>query len=101
MGFVLLMGLGFNRLSASALTGIFLLYSVIMGVSLSFIFMAYAHGLIFQVFFISAAMFGTMAVLGYTTKTDLTKMGNILMMALIGIIIASLVNMFMRSDGLG
>ena len=46
-------------------------------------------------------MFGTMAVLGYTTKTDLTKMGNILMMALIGIIIASLVNMFMRSDGLG
>ena len=72
-----------------------------MGVSLSFIFMAYAHGLIFQVFFISAAMFGTMAVLGYTTKTDLTKMGNILMMALIGIIIASLVNMFMRSDGLG
>ncbi|MBK6444717.1 MAG: Bax inhibitor-1/YccA family protein [Bacteroidetes bacterium] len=101
LGFVLLMGLGFNRLSASALTGIFLLYSVIMGVSLSFIFMAYAHGLIFQVFFISAAMFGTMAVLGYTTKTDLTKMGNILMMALIGIIIASLVNMFMRSDGLG
>jgi hypothetical protein len=87
LGFVLLMGLGFNRLSASALTGIFLLYSVIMGVSLSFIFMAYAHGLIFQVFFISAAMFGTMAVLGYTTKTDLTKMGNILMMALIGIII--------------
>ncbi|HNP49448.1 MAG TPA: Bax inhibitor-1/YccA family protein, partial [Bacteroidia bacterium] len=101
LGFVLLMGLGFNRLSSTALTGVFLLYSVIMGISLSFIFMAYTHGLIYQVFFISAAMFGTMAVLGYTTKTDLTKMGNILIMALIGIVIASLVNMFMKSDGLG
>ncbi|MBL0138805.1 MAG: Bax inhibitor-1/YccA family protein [Bacteroidetes bacterium] len=101
LGFVLLMGLGFNRMSSTALTGVFLIYSVIMGISLSFIFLAYTHGMIFQVFFISAAMFGTMAVLGYTTKTDLTKLGNILIMALIGIVIAGLVNMFMRSDALG
>ncbi|MBK7850302.1 MAG: Bax inhibitor-1/YccA family protein [Bacteroidetes bacterium] len=101
LGFVLLMGLGFNRMSSTALTGVFLIYSVIMGISLSFIFLAYTHGMIFQVFFISAAMFGTMAVLGYTTKTDLTKLGTILIMALIGIVIAGLVNMFMRSDALG
>lgn len=101
IGFVLLMSFGFERLSSTALTGLFLVYSVIMGISLSFIFLAYTHGLIYQVFFVTAAMFGTMAVLGYTTKTDLTKMGSLLMMALIGIIIASLVNLFMKSDGLG
>lgn len=100
LGMVLLMGMGFNRLSVTALTGIFLLYSIVMGVSLSFIFLAYAQSVIYQVFFISAAMFGTMAVVGYTTKTDLTKMGSLLFMALIGIIIASLVNMFMKSPGL-
>lgn len=101
LGMVLLMGMGFNKMSAAVMTGVFLLYSVIMGISLSFIFLAYAQSVIYQVFFISAAMFGTMAVVGYTTKTDLTKLGSLLFMALIGIIIASLVNMFMKSDGLG
>ncbi len=101
LGMVLLMGIGFNKMSAAALTGVFLLYSIIMGISLSFIFIAYAQSVIYQVFFISAAMFGTMALVGYTTKTDLTKMGSLLFMALIGIIIASVVNMFMKSDGLG
>lgn len=101
LGMVLLMGFGFQRLSATALTGIFLLYSVVMGMSLSFIFLAYAQAAIFQVFLISAGMFGAMALVGYTTKTDLTKFGSILMMALIGVIIASLINMFMRSDGFG
>ncbi len=72
-----------------------------MGVSLSFIFLAYTQSAIYQVFFIAAAMFGTMAVVGYTTKTDLTKMGSLLFMALIGIIIASVVNMFMKSDTMG
>ena len=100
LGMVLLMGFGFNKLSATAMTGIFLLYSIVMGISLSFIFLTYTQSVIYQVFFIAAAMFGTMAVVGYTTKTDLTKMGSLLMMALIGIIIASVVNMFMRSDGL-
>lgn len=99
IGLVLLMGFGLNRLSVPALTGVFLLYSVLMGMSLSFIFLAYAHSVIYQVFFISAAMFGVMALLGYTTKTDLTKLGSLLFMALIGIVIASLVNMFLRSPG--
>jgi len=101
LGLVLLMGMGVNKLSATAMTGVFLLYSIIMGMSLSFIFLAYTQSAIYQVFFIAAAMFGTMALVGYTTKTDLTKMGSLLIMALIGIVIASLVNMFMKSDSLG
>lgn len=100
LGFVLLMGFGFNKLSSTALTGIFLLYSMIMGISLSFIFLAYTQSSIFQVFFISAAMFGVMALTGYTTKTDLTKLGSLMFMALIGIIIAALVNFFLKSDTL-
>lgn len=100
IGFVLLMGLGFQRLSATALTAVFLVYSVLMGMSLSFIFLAYTMGSIVTVFISSAAMFGMMAVVGYTTSTDLTKLGSILMMALIGIIVASLINMFMKSSQL-
>ncbi len=100
LGFVLLMGLGFNRLSSTALSALFLVYSVIMGMSLSFIFMIYTSSSIYGVFFASAAMFGMMALVGYTTKTDLTKMGSLLFMALIGIILAGLVNLFLRSDGL-
>mgnify|MGYP003327119331 FL=1 len=100
IGFVLLMSFGFNRLSSTALTGLFLVYSVIMGISLSFIFLAYTMSSIATVFMSTAAMFGIMALLGYTTNTDLTKLGSLLMMALIGIIIASLINMFLKSDGM-
>jgi FtsH-binding integral membrane protein len=100
IGFVLLMGLGYARLSSTALIAIFLAYSVIMGMSLSFIFLAYTTGSIYGVFIASAGMFGLMALVGYTTKTDLTRLGNILMMGLIGIIIASLVNLFLHSDGM-
>ena len=100
IGFVLLMSFGFNRLSSTALTALFLVYAVIMGMSLSFIFLAYTMGSIVGVFVSSAAMFGLMAIMGYTTNTDLTKMGSILMMALIGIIVASLINMFLKSDGM-
>ena len=73
LGFVLLMGLGFNKLSATALSGLFLVYSVIMGMSLSFIFMMYTASSIYSVFFASAAMFGIMALIGYSTNTDLDK----------------------------
>jgi len=100
LGFVLLMGLGFNRLSSTALIALFLVYSVIMGMSLSFIFLAYTTGSIYGVFIASAGMFGLMALVGYTTKTDLTKLGSILIMGLIGIVIAGLVNLFLRSDGM-
>lgn len=98
IGFVLLMSFGFQRLSSGALSALFLVYSVIMGMSLSFIFLAYTTASVYVIFSVSAAMFGFMALVGYTTKTDLTKMGSLLIMALVGIIIAAVVNIFMRSD---
>jgi FtsH-binding integral membrane protein len=101
LAFVLLMGFGFNKLSVTALSASFLIYSVLTGMSLSFIFLSFAHSSIYQIFFVTAAMFGTMALVGYTTKTDLTKMGNLLIMALIGMIIAGVVNIFLHSSGLG
>ncbi len=98
IGFVLLMSFGFQRLSSTALSALFLIYSVIMGMSLSFIFLAYTTASVYIIFGVSAAMFGFMALVGYTTNTDLTKMGSLLIMALIGIIIAAVVNMFLHSD---
>jgi FtsH-binding integral membrane protein len=68
-----------------------------MGMSLSFIFLIYTLGSIYLTFAIAAGMFGIMAVAGYTTKTDLTKFGSLMIMGLIGIIIASVVNYFMKS----
>jgi len=97
IGFVLLMSFGFQKLSSSALMLLFIAYSVIMGMSLSFIFLAYSLGSIATTFVITAGMFGTMAILGFTTKTDLTKFGSIMIMGLVGIIIASVVNMFLGS----
>jgi len=94
---VLVMSGGANRMSASSLLLIFILFSVLMGASLSFILLAYTGASIAKTFVITSGMFGVMAVVGYTTKTDLTKFGSIMFMGLIGIIIASLVNMFMHS----
>ena len=98
LGLVIWMSAGFQRMSASIMVLIFVLYSILMGASLSFIFIAYTDASIAKTFLITSAMFGTMAVLGYTTKTDLSKFGSIMFMGLIGLIIASVVNMFMRSD---
>ena len=95
--FILLINFGINKLSVTALMLSYIAYSIVMGMSLSFIFLVYDFGVITQVFFITAGLFGVMALVGYTTKTDLTKMGGILMMALFGMIIASLVNFFMHS----
>ncbi|MEI6820420.1 MAG: Bax inhibitor-1/YccA family protein [Bacteroidota bacterium] len=97
LGFVLIMSMGYNKLSSPVLTLLFTIFAVLMGMSLSFIFLAYTLGSIFATFGICAGMFGVMAIAGYTTSTDLTKMGSLLFMALIGIIIASVVNMFMQS----
>lgn len=88
-----------NRLSLAMATLMFILYSVINGALLSFIFLAYTASSIATVFFITAGTFAVMAFIGYTTKTDLTSMGKILMMALIGLIIATLVNLFIKSSG--
>ena len=98
IGLVLLMGFGFQKYSAQFLLGIFLLYSTLTGISLSTIFSIYSSGSIAITFFISAITFGVMALAGYTTKTDLTKLGSLLMMGVTGIVIASLVNMFLGSS---
>ncbi|NEN25539.1 Bax inhibitor-1/YccA family protein [Cryomorpha ignava] len=96
-GLVLLMGFGFKKLSSTAMLTVFVIYAVLMGMSLSFIFLAYTSATIYTTFFITAGTFGLMAFLGYTTSTDLTKMGSILYMALIGLILAMVVNWFMNS----
>jgi FtsH-binding integral membrane protein len=96
--FILAMNFGFNKMSFTTLLAVFLGYAAVMGISLSFIFLVYDLGIITKVFFITAGLFGAMAFIGYTTKTDLTKFGGILMMAVIGLVIASVVNMFMKSS---
>lgn len=97
LGFVLAMGMGFQRFSAGTLTLLFGAYSILMGASLSFILLMYTSASVFKTFAVTAGMFGVMSFVGYTTKTDLTKFGSLMFMGLIGIIIASLVNMFLRS----
>lgn len=89
-----------NRLSLTTATLLFVLYSVLNGVTLSFIFLAYTAESITSVFLITAGTFGAMALFGYFTKADLSSMGRILFMALIGLIIATIVNVFMKSSGL-
>jgi hypothetical protein len=101
LGLVFAMGGLVNRMSSTALLATFLLFACIMGISLSYIFVIYTTAAIANVFFITAAVFGVMAIAGYTTKTDLTKLGSILMIGLIGIVIASLVNIFLKSDTMG
>lgn len=97
---VFLMGFGINKLSYPAMVLTFLVYSGLTGMSLSFIFLAYTAASIYSVFFITAALFGLMAFLGYTTSMDLTKFGSLMMMLLFGVIIASVVNFFMHSESL-
>ena len=87
-----------NKLSAVTATLLFVLYSIVNGATLSVIFMAYTMSSIASVFFITAGLFGLMAFIGYTTKTDLTSIGKILFMALIGIILATIVNLFVGSS---
>jgi len=99
-GLVFAISAAINKLSLTTATLLFILYSVINGATLSFIFLVYTMSSIASVFFITAATFAVMAFWGYTTKTDLTSMGKILIMALIGIIIATIVNIFLKSTGL-
>lgn len=87
-----------NHLSLVAATIWFILFAAINGLTLGWIFLAFTTASIAKTFFITAGTFGAMALIGATTKKDLSKMGGILMMALIGLIIASLVNLFLRSS---
>lgn len=98
LGFVLTMSFAFQRFSFALLALFFMLYSLFTGMSLSFIFLVYSQASIATTFIASAGMFGLMALVGYTTKTDLTSFGRIMTMGLIGIVIASLINMFVGSS---
>ena len=98
--FVLLIRFGLNRISYFGLALLFIAYSVATGISLSFILFLYTSGSVISVFVTSSLVFGIMAIAGYTTNTDLTKFGSLMIMFLIGIVIASVVNIFIRSSGL-
>ena len=100
LGLVMGVSAAINRLSLLTATLLFILYSIINGATLSLIFLVFEIASIAKVFFITAGTFGAMAVIGYTTKADLSSLGRILFMALIGLIIATLANMFFKSDGL-
>ena len=100
LGLVMVMSFGINRLSPAAALTLFFVYAGLLGLSLATIFVAYTGASIARVFFISAATFGAMSLYGYTTQRDLTGFGSFLFMGLIGIVIASLVNIFLHSSGL-
>ncbi|POT58044.1 hypothetical protein C3432_08970 [Citrobacter amalonaticus] len=89
-----------NKLSAGVMTTLFMLYSVLTGLTLSSIFIVYTASSIASTFVVTAGMFGAMSLYGYTTKRDLSGLGNMLFMALIGIILASLVNFWLKSEAL-
>ncbi len=100
LAFVMLISFGLNRISYVGLTLLFIAYSLATGISLSFILLVYTSSSVLGVFLTSSLVFGIMAVAGYTTKTDLTKFGSLMIMLLFGIIIASVVNFFLHSSGL-
>lgn len=87
-----------NKMSAATATFLFVLYSVVNGLTLSVIFLVYTQGSISLTFFVTALTFGVMSAYGYFTKKDLTSWGNLLMMALVGLVISSIFNLFMKNE---
>jgi FtsH-binding integral membrane protein len=100
LGLVFAISFGINRMQPATALMLFFVYAGLLGLSLASIFLIYTGTSITRVFFISAATFGALSLWGYTTKRDLSGVGSFLFMGLIGIIIASLVNIFLRSSGL-
>jgi FtsH-binding integral membrane protein len=100
LGLVLWLGMGINRLSTAAAQGIFWAYAALVGLSLTSIFLVYTGESIARTFFVTAGTFGAMSIYGYTTKRDLSGFGSFLIMGLIGLIIASVINIFLQSSGL-
>jgi FtsH-binding integral membrane protein len=100
VGAVLFLSFGIQRMAASTAQMVFWVYAALMGLSLSSIFLVYTGQSITQVFFISAASFAALSLYGYTTKRNLSAMGSFLIMGLFGLIIASLVNLFMQSSAM-
>jgi len=100
LGLVVFLSAKITKLSANMARAVFMAYAVSVGVTLSTIFLVYTSSSIMRVFFITGSMFLVMAIVGYLTKVDLSKFGSLLIMGLVGIIIASLVNIFLGSDSL-
>ncbi|MGC1445833.1 MAG: Bax inhibitor-1/YccA family protein [Xanthobacteraceae bacterium] len=100
LGLVFAISFGINRMQPGTALTLFFVYAGLLGLSLASIFLMYTGTSVSRVFFISAATFGALSLWGYTTQRDLTGMGSFLFMGLIGIVIASLVNIFLKSSGL-
>jgi uncharacterized protein len=100
LAFVFFLSFRVDKISAATAHTLFLAFSAVMGLSIAWIFVVFTGASITRVFFITAAMFGAMSLYGYTTKADLSKFGSFLLMGLIGIVIASLVNIFIGSTAL-
>ncbi len=97
LGVIIYMSFGIAKMNVAKAQSVFWVFAALMGLSLSSIFVAYTGTSITRVFFITAGTFGLMSIYGYTTNSDLTKFGSFLIMGLIGILIASVVNIFMKS----
>lgn len=100
IGIVWWLSANINTISSNLAIGLFLLYSALNGITLSLLLLVYTGASVASTFFITAATFGVMSAYGYFTKKDLSGWGNLLFMGLIGIIIASVVNMFLQSNGM-
>jgi uncharacterized protein len=99
-GLVFFMSFRLHKLSPAAAQATFWIYAILMGVTFSSLGLVYTHGSIARVFLITAVAFGSLSLYGYTTKRDLTGMGSFLFMGLIGIVVASVVNIFLASSAL-
>jgi len=100
LAFVLALSFGINRMSFGVAQAVFWVYAAVMGVSMAAILLKFTGASVARVFFITAATFAAMSLYGYTTKADLSKFGSFLFMGLIGIVIASIVNIFVASSAL-
>jgi hypothetical protein len=100
LAFIMVLSWRFDQMSVSSLQTTFFVFCAVMGVSMASIFLVFTGASVARVFFITSAMFAATSLWGYTTKTDLSKMGSFLVMGLIGIIIAGIVNIFIGSSAL-
>ncbi|MFG1174949.1 Bax inhibitor-1 family protein [Erwiniaceae bacterium CAU 1747] len=100
LGLVVVLSMMVHKLSGTVATGIFMLYSALTGLTMASIFLVYTYSSIASTFVVTAGMFGAMSLWGYTTRRDLSGMGSMLFMALIGIVLASLVNLWLKSTAL-
>ncbi|MCE7797755.1 Bax inhibitor-1/YccA family protein [Sphingobium sufflavum] len=100
LAFVMVLSFGINKLSTAAAQGLFWAYAAVMGLSLSSIFLVYTQASIAQTFFATAAAFAGLSLFGYTTKKDLSGFGTFLIMGVVGLLVASLINIFLKSSAL-